>query len=184
MWSLLGNTRNIKEFRSTFICWTLTVKNVIKYHMILSKGSTYGEFLHLLHLEPSFTVQDFCWVLLLVRRFHSTFCECTLFSSISWVSENDVQVNYCNFCASGTAQLASNIKFFILGFRLIILLIAYDAWILLETLPWHSTHFRGHFQMCKDNKLNRFPLRPNPCSWKAKYADPTSLLPLNYYGEY
>ena len=35
------------------------------------------------------------------------------------------------------------------------LLRAFDAWVSLGTLPWHSTRFGGRFQTCKsDNKLD------------------------------
>ena len=54
-----------------------------------------------------------------------------------------------------TAQVDSNLKCFVLGFRLIILLRACDAWVSLGTLPRHSTCFRGCFQTCtEDNRLD------------------------------
>ena len=48
-----------------------------KYHVIVSTGNVYGEVFNVSYVQNHLYRTSFRWVLLLVRGFHSTFCECT-----------------------------------------------------------------------------------------------------------
>ena len=133
----------------------ITVKNITKYHMILSTGNVYGELLTFLMFRITYYRVRFLLSSFARQRIPFNVLWVYMFSSLSWKSVNEVQVNSYDVHVSGTAQVDSNLKFYVLAFRLIILLRACDACVSLGTLTWHSTHFWGRLQMCtQDNRLD------------------------------
>ena len=135
----------IESFKSPFTLNT-NGENVIKYRVILSMGYVYSEFLTFLTFRTTFWHMRFLLGSFARRRISFNVLWVYMFSSISWVSVNKVQMHSCDVYVLGTTRVDANLKFFVLEFCLIILLRACDAWDSLGTLPWHITHFRGRFQ--------------------------------------